>query len=325
VIMEEKNLLILHQGALGDFILTFPVLIRLKKKFKRIDAICKSSLGKLAVELELIHRWYSMDSAIVASLFSNDMDVRIKDILNSYPTIVVVSFSDQLRQAIQRITGKRVCLIPPRPNKSERIHVADHILKNFVLCGLIENDEPHAIQSFSLNQPQQPVVAAKSPRKILLHPGAGSVRKMWPLSNFLQLEALLKSDGYIPEFVIGPAEAFLKEELRACENDLKTVHTPGDIAALAVLIKTADALIGNDSGVSHLAAFLGLPTVAIFGPSDPQRWKPCGRAVQIVQSELECSPCVGTHYQRCQGIECFNNISPEMVIGALYRAFEIRN
>jgi ADP-heptose:LPS heptosyltransferase len=321
--MEDKNLLILHQGALGDFVLTFPALIRLQKNFKHIDAICKSSLGHLAVQLNLINRWYALDSAIVASLFSNDIDVRIKEILISYHTIVVVSFSEQLRQTIQRISGQRVCRIPPRPNSYKRIHVADHILTNFVQCGLIANDEQCALQPFQLNQQQQRDATTKSPLKILLHPGAGSVLKMWPLAKFLRLEALLESKGCQSEYVIGPAEMFLKEELLACKDDLKTIHTPGDLAALAALIKTADALIGNDSGVSHLAAFLGLPTVTIFGPSDPQRWKPYGRAVQIVYPELDCSPCFDTHHQGCEGIECFDNVSPEMVMGALYKAFEI--
>ena len=321
--MEDKNLLLLHQGALGDFVLTFPALIRLQKNFNPIDAICKSSLGQLAVQLKLINRWYALDSAIVASLFSNDIDVRIKEILISYHTIVVVSFSEQLKQAIQKISGQRVCRIPPRPNSSERIHVANHIWTRFVQCGLIENDEWCSVQPLQLNQQQQRVAPTKSPLKVLLHPGAGSVIKMWPLAKFLQLEALLASKGYHPEYVIGPAEMFLKEELLACEDDLKTIHTPGDIAALAALIKTADALIGNDSGVSHLAAFLGLPTVTIFGPSDPQRWKPYGRAVQIVHPELDCSPCFDTHHQGCEGIECFDDVSPAMVMGALYKAFEI--
>jgi ADP-heptose:LPS heptosyltransferase len=90
------------------------------------------------------------------------------------------------------------------------------------------------------------------------------------------------------------------------------------LTELAGRLKAGGGFIGNDSGVSHLAAFIGLPTVAVFGPSDPEIWKPMGRAVKVVRSDLECSPCFETKTVGCEEIECFNRITPETVLASFY-------
>ena len=64
--MPEKNLLIIHQGALGDFILTFPAISRLRKYFKPIDVLCQSQLGKLAGTLGLTENWFPTEAAYFA-------------------------------------------------------------------------------------------------------------------------------------------------------------------------------------------------------------------------------------------------------------------
>ena len=72
--MQDANLLIIHQGALGDFILTFPAVIRLRKYYKSIDVLCQSQPGKLAKALGIAENWYPAEAAYVASLFSNQID-----------------------------------------------------------------------------------------------------------------------------------------------------------------------------------------------------------------------------------------------------------
>lgn len=312
--MPKADLLIIHQGALGDFILTFPAINRLQKYFPHIDVLCQGRLGKLAASLGLVRNGFPSEAARVASLFSDRIDAQIKALLEPYAHIVLLTFSDQLEAAVKQISPAPCCRMAPRPPVHERIHVAEFILKNLANCSLIDKREA------GLDILRPPVTRPSAdPRKILLHPGAGSPRKRWPLSNFLEVAARLKDNGLRPEFILGPAEEALVPRLR---RPARSVHVLDDLLDLAALLQSAGGYIGNDSGASHLAAFLGLPSTVIFGPADPARWKPLGCAVEVVRPALGCRPCFETEGVNCPDPGCLNDIQPEMVIDAFYRVYK---
>jgi ADP-heptose:LPS heptosyltransferase len=66
--------------------------------------------------------------------------------------------------------------------------------------------------------------------------------------------------------------------------------------------------IGNDSGITHMAAALGLPTIAIFGPSDHKIWSPRGQKVFVVRKEMNCSPCSEEKFVQCKNLECMREV-----------------
>jgi len=88
-------------------------------------------------------------------------------------------------------------------------------------------------------------------------------------------------------------------------QNIGIIHQHSDITEFADLLRHAGGFIGNDSGATHLAAFLGLPVIAIFGPSDPDRWKPLGRAVKVLRAAVSCSPCFETNTKNCDKPDCF--------------------
>ena len=313
-IMAKKKLLIIHQGALGDFVLIFPAVMRLHHYFDGIDALCQSGLGKLAESLGIVRNWHPLESALVATLFSDTIDPKIKAILASYGTIILFTFSKRLEQNIRHLTSAPVCCIPSKPPEYVRKHLTEFVLENLVNCGLIIKADGGG-EEISLHKPHRKAICTD---QILIHPGAGSTLKRWPISDFLEVAAKLEEDGMKPEFVLGPAEEDLAEILA---NSDRIVHRLSDLLALAELLKSAAGYIGNDSGVSHLAAFLGLPITVIFGPTDPKRWAPVGRSVSIVGSELDCRPCFETAKDTCQDTKCLNKITPQQVIQAFYRNY----
>jgi hypothetical protein len=172
-----------------------------------------------------------------------------------------------------------------------------------------------------MDRPPIAVVQRHGSKTILLHPGAGSPRKRWPLPGFMELAARIKARRLNPEFVIGPAEQDLLSEL---ERHGTTVHQPLDLHHLLDLFRSAAAYVGNDSGASHLAAWSGLPSVVIFGPTDPARWRPLGAAVEIVQPPLECVPCFEVEIANCAAENCLAATRPENVLGALERLIWVR-
>ena len=316
--MVKQNLLIVHQGALGDFIAIFPALQRLKRYYQTIDVLCQSRLGKLAAKLDLVRKWYPLEAAFFATLYTHKPDKKIKDLLQSYAHIILFSLSSQLEYAVNQISRNRCFRLPPKPPAGEQIHITGYVIKNLIEYGLLKEAD-WDMDHYSLpKNPEKKNNLAKDVAKILIHAGAGSVRKRWPISQFFVLEKRLRSEGLKPRFLLGPAEEDLMDIISAHG---RRVYRLSDLIELTTLLKTAGGVIGNDSGVSHLAALLGVPTVVIFGPADPVRWKPNGPLVEVVRPELECSPCFETNPFNCPEPECLNGTTPQRVIEAFYRVY----
>jgi len=87
------------------------------------------------------------------------------------------------------------------------------------------------------------------------------------------------------------------------------------------ILKQSGGFIGNDSGISHLAGFLGIPAVVIFGPSNPKRWKPFGRSFEVLRPETDCTPCFETGKMDCKEMKCLEETTPDMVISALFKIY----
>lgn len=102
----------------------------------------------------------------------------------------------------------------------------------------------------------------------VIHPFAGSARKRWPLERYRELAQWLTAQMPV-EWCAGP------------EEELPSAHRFDDLYELACWLATARIYIGNDSGPTHLAAAVGTPVVALFGPSDPAVWAPRGPHLTI--------------------------------------------
>jgi ADP-heptose:LPS heptosyltransferase len=315
---RTMKLLIVHQGALGDFVAIFPAIIRLKKYYRCIDVLCQTQLGKMAKKLGLVKQCYPLEAAAFALLYTNETDHSLAELLRQYAKIVVFSRSRPLEKSLNRMTGHRCLRLSPQPPAEKSIHITTYAIQNLVREGLLGKEDADLTDScFSLH-PQENKKRPIDRKKILIHPGSGSIRKRWPISQFKQIESVLQSKGLKPEFVLGPAELDLANQLA---HQDRTIHSCSDLLDLVSLYKSAGGYIGNDSGASHLSAFMGLPTVVIFGPADPARWKPNGPFVEIIRPELECLPCFETDASNCPEPKCLDDTIPQAVMDAFYRIY----
>lgn len=314
--MTEKKLLVFHQGALGDLVVAFPSIRNLRNRFSLIHGICRSSLGKLACRAGIFDRAFSIESAVFSTLFAYPFDSKLIDFLKPYDASIWFSFSKDLEAAVRKQTSGSVFRISPRPEPSRRIHVAYHIEKNLLRLGLSDGLLLKKFDAAGRFVEKEAVQVKKSVlSRILLHIGSGSPRKNWPLDRFKAVYDQLRAMDLNPVFLLGPAE-------RHRETDLKgwAYLIPQDLIVLHECLKNADAYIGNDSGVTHLSAYLQLPTVAVFGPSDPLRWHPVGPIVRVVVSNA-CNdfPCFETGKSHCE--DCFEHIPPDSVVSAFLSLF----
>ena len=309
------SLLIVHQGALGDLVCIFPIIAALRSHFRPVAILCQGQLGRLAAAEQLVDAWFAIEAAWAASLFTADPAPEARRALAPYTHHLVLSKSAILAASLERIAGARIGRFAPRPPAGRRRHVAEHVLSGLRGLGWLPEGPADAILAPPPSAGARP--GGPGAKTVLLHPGAGSPRKRWPLAGFLDLAARIEARRLSPEFVIGPAEHDLLAEL---ERRSAVVHRPADGIELLGRLRSAAAYIGNDSGASHLAGWAGRPSVVIFGPTDPARWRPLGRAVEIVRLPLTCTPCFETAAANCPGAECLGDIAADGVMEALERA-----
>ncbi len=291
---------------------SFTSLLLLRESYSQIDLVCRQSFGHMAEHLKVIDRSFSLEAAVFSTLFC-EKHVGLNDVvikfLRSYDDIILFSFSKDLAENIKKGSGKRVFLIPPRPEHSEKIHVGQCLISCMVEAKLFKQ----RAQNNFLDVFQDFRDSGFREKTIFIHPGSGSRLKNWPIRYFLQLEKMLSYDGFEPVFILGPAEDGMDETvLKDGLPDEKLLQL-FDPVKLVNILKTGGAFIGNDSGVSHLAAFIGLPTLVIFGPTHPFRWRPMGRKVEIISCRFDCAPCFETSKRGCESMDCLVGLSPEQV------------
>lgn len=122
--------------------------------------------------------------------------------------------------------------------------------------------------------------------RVLIHPGSGGKAKCWPAERFAALAGMLASEAAI-HWMLGPAEleidagrfAPIGRRADAAGEPLIVEH---DLLRAAQRMAGMDLYVGNDAGMTHLAAALGVPTVAVFGPTDPRVWRPLGGHVAVM-------------------------------------------
>jgi len=122
----------------------------------------------------------------------------------------------------------------------------------------------------------------------VIHPGSGSAKKRWPLERFLSVMSVLQSDGRTGVLVTGEAEEGMEADLR------KAIFPPGwrwaarpPLAELSRLLGSCGVYLGNDSGVTHLAAACGAKVVALFRKEFIAAWSPFGTTLVLSADEVE--------------------------------------
>ncbi len=156
------------------------------------------------------------------------------------------------------------------------------------------------------------------PKLVAIAPAAAyGPAKEWPRSHYAALVSSLAEGGVQAVLVGGSGDAAGCEAIAAaapCGAIIAAGQT--NIGELMALLSLCDGFVGNDSGAAHLASSLGVPTVAIFGSTAPQRTGPLGPRTTILYRGLPCSPCLARtcrfgHYQ------CLRGIAPHEALTAL--------
>jgi ADP-heptose:LPS heptosyltransferase len=335
---EARSILVIHQGAVGDFILALPALAALRKSCPRARFVLMGYPGILGLAK---NRFYaeeitSIDQHGMASFFlgAGKLDEPLSEWFGTFDLIVAFGkrSAETLVRNIRRVATGRVLHIQSFSPERERIHQSDFLLRELRSYGVLSAGAKPVLcltdkdRQWGEDYCRRIGLTPEETRgAVVIHPGSGSPRKVWPLDRFLSLiEKLEERRAARMLVVIGPAEGGEIEQ--AFEGKALGARRPAPVLLkdlslleLASVIGRAGLFVGNDSGISHMASALGVATVAIFGPTDPVVWAPRGNSVIAVQSSADCCPCPRERLLQCSGLECLNGVAVQDVLEAIER------
>jgi heptosyltransferase-3 len=268
--------LVIFPGALGDLICFAPALRQIAQgtAADNIDLMAKPELARFAVGRLGVARDYSIDRVEMAHLFveRGGESSAARTFFGEFTRIhsFFAAENETYRRNLLTISPN-VSFYGFRPEYEG--HMASAYLREIgfegereVALKIAEDDRRKAIEILKEN-------GLKPETFLLILPGSGSPKKNWPADNYLGLVRTLPS-GVQPVIVLGPAEEGSKRVF--AESGLTFLESP-ELGMLAAMARLSRGFVGNDSGVSHLAAASGARGLVIFGPTDPARWRPLGQ------------------------------------------------
>jgi ADP-heptose:LPS heptosyltransferase len=276
-----QRTLVLRGGAIGDFVLTLPVLTALRAHFPSapLAVLGRPHIVPLAQAGGLADEVRSVEDRRLAGFFirGGPLDPEWAAFFSSCDIVVSYLFDPEgvFRENLRRCSQARIVEGPHRPDESQPIHATDVYLRPLESLGLVGLDPVPRLrlrpEGSGQAKPPQP-----ARRVLALHPGSGSERKNWPEDRWGALiDALLSETDSHLLLVGGEAEGKRIERLattRPAGRVERAEQLP--LVELARRLSECAALVGHDSGISHLAAALGLPGVALWGDTVEAVWRP---------------------------------------------------
>lgn len=284
--------LIIFPGALGDLMCLLPAIEELGRRYPKIEfaLMARSELARFAEQRTTIVAGYSIDRREVATLFSKPSSgwKLAHEFFHQFDRIECFLAADNqcFRSSLRLAAKGGVSFYPFRPPGMG--HVAECYLRVIGASVTPTLRRPIELLPDDLNGARKKLQGCglAPGRYILVLPGSGSTHKNWPAENFVQLADKLQP-AHRALVVLGPAESALAPAFKSRSASVLSDLELGELAGIARL---ARCFIGNDSGVSHLAAAAGARGLAIFGPTDPERWRPLGDVEIIRHDPLENLP-----------------------------------
>lgn len=247
--------LLIRPGAIGDCILTLPAMECLRADF------CEVWVPSPVVPLiQFANRVRAIPATGIdlLGLPGIEPDARLIHELRRFDSIVSWYGANrpEFCDSVQRL-GLPFEFFPALPDSASRVHCADFFLNQ--------------VGARAGGQPRIDFGAVPRSDFAVIHPFSGSSGKNWPLQRYRELARSLP----LPVHWCAGPEEHLPDAVRI-----------DNLYQLGCWLASAQLYIGNDSGITHLAAAAGVPVISIFGPTDPQVWAPRGRQVRIVHGKL---------------------------------------
>jgi heptosyltransferase-2 len=272
--------LVIRGGALGDFLLTLPAIKALREASAHLSVLAYPQVAELARAAGLADSVRSIEYGPLAGFFARGAvhDPELHQYFSSFDPVVSYLYDpDEIFGENMRAAGvKRFIAGTHKP--AAKAHAIDQLAEP--LAALVLSPHERAVE---LRLPG----AATRPWLLAIHPGSGSSAKNWPAENWKTLVRQLLAEH--PQLRIaligGEADSAVMGALGELRKDERVDFWENlPLCSLATNLATAQAYIGHDTGVSHLAAVLGVPSLLLFGPTNPAVWAPPHHHVRVLRA-----------------------------------------
>ena len=304
---KTKRALIIQPGAIGDCILTLPLAAFIKASLQLggLDMLGHTEYIGFFPGRTCIDSVSSIDSVDLHRLFADPNDFILPDrdplikTFSAYSWIVTFmgepesNFEKNLIFTTNCSNNSEVITLSQEPSKKFPEHISQYLIRQFLnqYTPSFDSSVP-TDKDCHIKATQTDIFQGKEllwefglePQKklVVIQPGSGSLDKCWHFENYLSIIHELRSQNIQAVFLLGPAEMerFSKETIQLFTKETKCLAELPLNDVLKIMTCT-DVFIGNDSGITHLAASLGVKTIVVFGPTNKDVYKPIGPNVAV--------------------------------------------
>jgi ADP-heptose:LPS heptosyltransferase len=295
--------LIIHPGALGDVLLALPAMRAIRERYpsQPLVLLAGTEVGRLLELCRVVDRALPFESADVAGLFAGGgLSSALRDLLEQCDAAFgwLRDGDGSLHTILQAAGISRIAIGSPTPapgvHQSVRfMDLAGGRPEEIFTAGAL--DLPAPLKQAGSDLLRSADVDINRPL-VVCHPGSGSPAKCLPPEVVAATIRGLCKMTLTPVIVGGPADdQAVQRVIDQGLHDIPVVRHP-PLELLAGTLAHGCLFVGHDSGVTHLAAALRVPTVAIFGPTDPAQWAPQGAQVTVLKGS-DCT-CVDWEQKR---------------------------
>lgn len=342
------EILIVKTSAIGDVTHTLPALNALRKKYPQAritwlveEAAADVVIGHAALDHVLVSRRKKWTRELLGPGFFKTFQKIISFVreLRAIRYDLLIDFQGLLKSGIlvglaraerkvgfgrgmDHAEGSYIFLNEKIPAVDMDIHALD---REMMLLKAIGVESEKIEFGFPIGVKDRSVIVSKllengidsDASVAAINPPATWPTKLWDNDKFAEVAQNLLDKGFKVVFTGGPTDRTAIDDM-INKHQLQAVNFAGEttLKELAALYERAELLVTTDTGPMHIAAAVGTPVVAIFGPTAPWRTGPYGKGHQIVRAEIDCSPCLK---KECATKECMHVIDADRILGAVHK------
>jgi heptosyltransferase-2 len=278
----KPKILVIRGGAIGDFILTLPAMAALRRQFPQahLEVLGYPHIAQLALAGGLTDRVQPIEARGLAGFFARGgtLEPGLMDYFSEFDLVISYLYDpDEIfKNNICRCLVGQFIVGAHRPDEADRIHATKVYLKPLERLAIFDADP---VPRLSLNS--QPSTL----NQLAFHPGSGSEKKNWPEAKWAGLiQQVMAATNWNLLLVGGEAEGERLQRLAALLPPARGSIAQGlPLAELAQRIQSCAAFVGHDSGITHLAAAVGLPCVVLWADTLEEVWRPQGERLIVLK------------------------------------------
>jgi heptosyltransferase III len=291
----KGKILVIRGGAIGDFILTLPVLSAVRAQFPNthLEVLGYPHIAQLALAGGLVDKTQSIEARALAGFFARngELDRQLCDYFSEFNVILSYLYDpDEIFETnLARCSKAQFIEGVHRPSEGDSLHATEIFLKPLERLAIFDADPvPRLEFARPLENGSSPALASGSRCSQLgLHPGSGSELKNWPEEKWAELLTTLCASTDLSFLLLGgEAEGERVRRLAGLiPPDRLQLAESLPLVEVGRMLRSCSGFIGHDSGITHLAAAVGLKGIVLWGHTNERIWRPLSPEFRILQEE----------------------------------------